>query len=240
MFLFKPKTIVVDCFTAEQSAYDWFPITPAKSHIPQWWKDTDSTYDRGGVIADNTIKKCDGFINLYNKGFILPLWSDLAIDKQEKGFRWQYSDGKSVANTHDPRQWNTYVSEQDYFHIKLSAPWRMKSKNSMDWLYTAPAWNYKPDVGWTIVTGVIDYKYSSEVNVNILIDRKSIGTILLNADSPLVHMIPLTDKKVIIKSHIVTKEEYERYAMPTIKFSKYIPLMKQLEKKAKCPFGFGS
>lgn len=235
------KPIVVDCFTAEQSSYDLFKLTPAMDRVPDWWKKTPATYPDSGVMPGRTLKSCDGFVNLYKRGFILPMWSDLAIEIQNDGYRWQYSDMKSNADVHPTQQWATYVSDTVYGHIKLQSHWRMKSSTSLDWLYTSPSWSYKPNSGWTVVSGVVNYKYSREVNVNLFLDKTKNRTIILNVDTPLVHMIPLTDRRVDLRHHLVTHEEYSRLAMPTIAFSKYTNVMDKImnRQKSKCPFGFG-
>jgi hypothetical protein len=116
----------------------------------------------------------------------------------------------------------------------------MKTNSSLEWLYTAPTWNYKPDNGWTVAMGVVNYKYSREVNVNIFLGTTKPQTILLPVDTPLVHMIPLTDKKVELRHHMVTVEEFNRQTRPLISFSKFSGVVERISKRqeSKCPFGF--
>lgn len=236
------KPIVVDCFTWNQASYDLFRPSPAVEYIPEWWKNTPVEVDVGGVYPVKTLRTCDGFVNLYKQGFVLPMWSDLAIAVKDKNYRWQYSDNFSQATVHYEQQWNSYAASNTYGNIKLHANWRAKSKQSLEWFFTTPSWNYRPDNNWYVAQGLINYSKSRDFNVNLFVDITKNKTFVIPVNSALAFMVPLTDKKVVLKHHLVTKEEYERYAVPMVSFNRYNDVVSKITKsqKSKCPFHFGS
>jgi hypothetical protein len=62
--------------------------------------------------------------------------------------------------------------------------------------------------------GLINFKDTAHPNVNAFVPKKN-ATYSLNAGTPMVYLIPLTERKVEFKNHLVSDEEYA-------KMSKYI------------------
>ena len=65
---------------------------------------------------------------------------------------------------------------------------------------------------------------------------------MLEAGQPLVMLVPLTDKEVIVKKHLIGKDEMIRkYVRVTTFHNHYVKEKKiQQQKEKKCPFHFGS
>ena len=90
---------------------------PAKDFIPQWWKNLPSTTDERGI---NTFKKCPMIPELYDRGYILPLWTDLYIrvDKESVYFDTPHKTELSRFGfgTHPMSQLSDHLSPD--FHSK--------------------------------------------------------------------------------------------------------------------------
>ena len=89
IFKFKKKRRVIDVFTYDGAAYDLFPIQKSMEHYPKWISDLPHTIDgynnnNGQSIPAGTLRGCPGVRDLYKIGWIVPMWSDVIIDTDER------------------------------------------------------------------------------------------------------------------------------------------------------------
>jgi hypothetical protein len=124
-------------------------------------------------------------------------------------------------------------------HIKLTSPWFFEEKQGIKFSWNPCMWNgthHKADMH--ILSGVVDYKYQHTTNVNAFIKHGSI--VKLDAGEPLVHLIPLSDKKVKVRNHLLTDAEFSKRFAIEMQASNYNnPRNVKKPKESKCPFGFG-
>lgn len=232
MFIFKKSKIVVDCFVTQEYIHKYFPIEKSTSFYPDWWQNMPTKFMRDGFIPHATMKTCSGFIELYKQGFMIPLWTDLAIQIDNRNYKWQFADGNSVASVHDGREWESYVDRNQYGHLKIHSPWKIKTKEDIKWYYTNPFYNYKPKREFTILPGVVNYKTQNSTHVNLFLHLGQSNNILLDAGEPIAHVIPFTEKEIIYKNHVVSKEEYDKIGLVGFKFIRSYNFNK-------CPFHKG-
>lgn len=238
MFFIKPSKIVVDVFTQRKEIADFFPITKAINHAPDWWKQTKKTY-KSDFFEQATIKSCDGLTSYLSEGFILPLWSDLAVKIEDGDYQWQFSDEKTFANIHNSQQWNTYANPNEFGHLKLQSPYRLKQKQDFNWLLINPTWHQPLDNWFNVSNGIIEFKNRHELNVNIMLNVKNNKTKIIEAGTPILHLIPLTQKIIELKHHIVADYEFKKMDFENISFrGAYRKKLELLNKKSKCPFHF--
>lgn len=258
MFFFKPKKIVVDAFTFDPITHELFSIRPAIYSIPEWWKQLPNSLDLRVSerlnIKSGTMKGCDGFKSLYKAGFMLPMWSDLVINIQE-GTGEVTSDrfdvvfankllaavGSRDIATHDAAQYgNNFPS---LFQTKILSPWLVKQSGNLKWSLIEPTWNlmeHNPEV--KVLPGVMDFKHQHQLNINIML-KKSGAHLEFIAGEPLAQLIPLTDKVVEIKNHLISQNDWATMtntASPRFKFFNGYKTGKSLrdalETEKKCPF----
>jgi hypothetical protein len=259
MFIFKNKPLVVDAFTFVPITHELFPIKRAIYSLPDWWKNLPNSYDkqiaRTITVKDGTMKNCSGFKELYKSGFMLSMWTDLKINiPEDYTFTGQFdavmahrplqSIGWEDFVTHSPEQYNNVYS--DLVHCKLMSPWFITQKQDFKWMWSEPTWNtleYNSDV--KILPGVIDFKNQNQVNVNLFL-KKSGHLLEIDAGKSIAQLIPLTDRKIEIKNHLVTAQEWIRIGSNSAHnfkfFNGYSTLKnkrKELENEKKCPFHFG-
>jgi hypothetical protein len=250
MFWFKRKQIIVDCFTQESTTHLCYPPAPANEYFPEGWKKmpklvknvmfNDKVSTSSLSVDMPTLKKCTGFINLYTSGFIIPSWTDFGIQIDTKGEYFYYNCGPLRIDQHPSFQlWEGLYD--GYAHIKLGSPWLFKEKTGVKFSWHQSDW-HRTDImdRCRIVSGVVDYKYQNQTNVNMFIKKDSV--VEFKAGDPLVHLIPLSDKEVILKTHLINPLEF---SMMEQKPSQYINQYKRYKtsidklEQAKCPFGFG-
>lgn len=247
-FWFKKKTIVVDAFTFSQLVHTQYPIARATKFVPNWWKRLPQTVPALGheYAPEATSKYCQGFIDLYSRGFMLPLWSDVSIELvhtgSERKWRYMFADRKSVLDYHDYRSIEGMLSEEKYQHFKFPAPWVFRSKHETKFLMTQPVWSMGDNINKiTMLPGVIDFKYQFSANVNVFLEYipNTTRNIVLEAGEPLSHIIPLTEDSVDIRCHEVSMDEFNRKNHPISKFKgnyKERKLRLNNNEPSKCPF----
>ena len=230
----KRSTITVDCFTHNSAIHKFFPIMLANEAFPEWWKSMKATIpiDRYGIKHDSaTIKRCDGLNGLYQHGIVIPLWSDLILEtNNEGGYRYLYSSEENAPITcHSKAQFNNHFD--NLVHVKIQSPWLIEEKTGVKFHYGQAAWsllNYSADLN--IVPAIINFKDQLGSHINLFMPRKE-NRIELSASQPLVHIIPLSDKKIILKNHLISKEEHDQKHLSFSYMSNFLGRYKKNVKK---------
>ena len=245
MIFFKKSVIHLDSFTTNSGIHDLFPIQSSNNFIPDWWKNIPKTYsekDEYGIVTQHaTMKSCVGFLDLYKTGFIIPNWSDVIFRTYPDG-SWAYKQAAENLPQITSHNSNQYGDLQNLIHAKIESPWIITEKTGVSFLFTDPKWNKLKNINdFVVLDGVVNFKYQHSTHINIFIQQKD-NQINLNAGDPLVHLIPLSDKKVKIKNHLVDETEYTNIKNKSSycsKFSKKYMFNKNIkDSKQKCPFGF--
>jgi hypothetical protein len=235
LFLFKRKTIHLDCFTKHPYVYDYAPIRHASHFIPEWWRQLPKDVGRDGLHDKLNMKACAGFVDLYKVGVMLPMWSDLRIAMTPNGnVAYQYSDTKSSAGFHHPDQRGDFASEDQYINLKLTSPWLFRSKEDISWIMI-PAMYANNDPGRYITCiGALNFKHQSGSNVNLLLPKKDVETTIeIQHGEPIAHVVPMSDKKVKVHNHLVDETEFERLSADwaQISFSRSYWKRKRIKEK---------
>tara|TARA_B110000285_G_scaffold227330_1_gene288482 strand:- start:1667 stop:2431 length:765 start_codon:yes stop_codon:yes gene_type:complete len=249
MFFFKKKTRIVDCFTSNQMVHDHFPIAPAKEFIPDWFKKLNSTYNVNvdSTLRNNavTVKRCPGITSLFNKGFVLPLWTDMKLDfkpleNNQFEFRAETAaqDPTWGVEVHDSRQY-TGLFENNFFQSKITSPWLIKEKSGLDFMFIEPTYTMTNPNIFTVIPGVLNFKYQNYANINLMteITTPMQKQIHISAGEPLAHIIPLTEDNVELRVHKLSKEDFNSLNESTSAYKwygTYFDRKKNIEKK--CPY----
>lgn len=247
IFFFKKPTVVVDFFTHRSDVIEFAPIDYAHRFYPNWWKKTPSSFINSFVRVP-TIKRCNGILDTYKHGFIIPMWSDLAINVttsydsnniENKNITWQYADHISTCESHDHKEWQTYADKNKYYNFKILSPWIAKSKSQVNFYLTKPFWNQPLGLPYEILSGTLNFKYNHGTNIQTMINIQTDFTYNIQALTPMAHIIPLTEKKLIIKNHLIDLSEWNSMHQNFLHtfenhYSKSLKIQKKFEKK--CPF----
>lgn len=238
MFLFRKPKLVVDFFTYSEQVYQSNKIDYAHNFYPQWWKDTAKTYTKD-FYEVSTIKKCRAVIDSYQYGAIIPMWSDMALDIKNGAYKWQFADHKTETEMHPPEQWKTYADPRNYGHLKIISPWNAKCKNNIKFQFLSPFWSHSVDVPYRILPGIVDYKYNRATHINLIINIQNDYRGMIPATTPMGHIIPLSEKELIIKNHLISLEEYaSNFSDPYTFTDAYKNIKNNIDKQEKCPFNF--
>lgn len=215
MIFFKSSVVTLDCFTYSRAAFELFKLESGVQYLPEWWKKLPRSHSNGpwDINPTPTMKKCPGMVNLYSKGFVLPMWSDLnvRIEKDGGGFQWQFSDCCSNIISHPLEVQAPGWLGEKYFNLKFSSPWAIDTKSDVNFIMVAPQFNYKDFDRLTLVNGIVDFKHQHALNANFIAEFKSFEQILeYKAGEPLAMVLPLSDKKIKLKMHLIGREEWDQ------------------------------
>jgi hypothetical protein len=246
MIFFKKRNIVVDAFTARPAIFDTAKIQEASKFLPEWWKKLPSKFPTvlsNGIILNNTtMKKCDGFIDLYRHGMIIPMWCDLTIKTTPESYSYMYSGDKlDPVVSHGIHEYGEAFD--DYMHLKITSPWLFSEKSGVKFHFTSASWSqikYWQDL--IVVPGIVDYKYQTSTNINVFVPKIN-NQIELSHGQPMVHIIPLSEYNIEIRNHLISDQEWlsmlERHSWKTTLTGR-LRLARSIGKEqGKCPFGFG-
>ncbi len=248
-FFFKKKRIVVDVFTTLRSVYELYKPDVAVKFYPDIVKSLPNSYEKVDEQTKityklSTIRKCNGVIDYYKTGFMIPMWTDFICEPKNA-----LEHKTAIAMVNLPFYYNSHDREQygdlykDHFHVKLSSPWAFREKSGVKFYWNAATWNLdNHSNNFVVLPAVISFNYQSQTNVNIFVKNNS-NNFIINSGTPLVHLVPITENKVVMKHHLVDEQEYSKIGIPSdysaIRPGRYNRWIKEkTENSSKCPFGF--
>lgn len=241
LFKQKPKPLVLNFYTDMKEVFDFAKPVKAAKTIPDWWKELPKDLVKDPVVPESTMKRCVGFTELFQHGFVLPLWSDFNIDIAPvgaSGARWAFSDRRFSAGIHPPEQRGSFLPEEHYQHVKLTCPWYAHCDEEVNWMMTTPMWNLEAPDKVIIPPAVVDFTHQGSMNVNMFFVRDANPYIHKFAQGQaLLHVVPLTERPVEYRYHLVSREELDKYRTVHLWFTnKYANAKSRAQK---CPVNHG-
>lgn len=236
---FKRKKIVIDCFTTNVNAHGLFPIQRAARFYPEWWKQLPKSEmienDVGLLVERPTIKSCSGINNLYQEGFVIPLWSDVVIQTRGLNYLFTFADGVSSLPYHNLDQLGSDF--YGFLNVKFDSPWRIQEKTGVKFIFIQPSWNNPTDLfNSHALPGVIEFKHQHTSNINMLLSRQH--RYQWDAGRPLAHVIPITDQDIEVKTHLVGEAETKTMQVFNQRYPFFLGSYKKTKQimKGRCPF----
>jgi hypothetical protein len=241
MFWFKSNKIVIDAFTTHDMTRELYPIARAAKYMPDFWKDLPA--NKPGTRF-GTLKRCQGFIDLYANSFVLPLWSDLEFNLSmhmgQKVYNWQFADRLSVLGQHEDELFEGFVDPTSIQHFKFVAPWLLKEKTGVKFTTFHPAWNlHNLNCKFVVLPGVMDFKYQHAINVNTMFEflPEQERRLFFEAGTPIAQYTAHSDRPVEIKCHTVSDDEFKRMFHMTKFCGSYKDRKERINSnESKCPF----
>lgn len=216
------KPVVLHLYTTRPELMRYSRPDRMSKFYPAWWKALPK--DTGDKYMNHapTMKGCVGFIDMFQSGLAIPMWTDTAIEVGPIGSthaRWRHSDRISAAEVHPPEQRGTWLPETHYQHVKLECPWVAVCTDDIKWIALQPVWNAeKPE---TLLTppGILDFKHQHSLNVNTLIPRTDKSEIHhIDQGRPMLQLVPITERKVEYEYHVVSEAELRALRQPRLWF----------------------
>lgn len=216
IFKFIQKPVQITAIVDENYSFakEYFPIESISKHIPKWWKELlpKSEFNPMSQTSYRTAKGCIGIHNTFKHGFILPMWSDLSIKYSNEKWSYIFSDETSKLDFHDNEQMPGFYS--DHWFFKITSPWLLVSDNDIKYTATDAFYLNSKDRNYILPSGINEI-INKVCFTNIFLfckksDKHLEDIVFINAGTPIHHIIPLTERKVVIKNEVVSASEYKK------------------------------
>ena len=209
-FIQKPIKITAYISTEYSFAQTYSPIERASVFTPKWWKTLSKPISYWGEDNKYNIqtnaKSCLGILGTFQTGYVLPLWSDLSIKIGANNFAYQFSDLKSKLNIHANSQLNGFY--EDYIIAKITSPWILKTSEDIKFTFCNPFYMQSSITPYIIPYGIAPtINKLSFTNIFLLFEKRD-REITIRQNTPMIHIIPITDKNIEFKTEIISTEEY--------------------------------
>ena len=258
MFFWKKnKTIVLDCFTSDPFAYEYAKIAPSTQYYPEWWQNIKREIETGKdevfgrPIISPTVKGCRGITSLYKHSYVIPMWEFLTINVHNNKYSWQTNNNPQLIAKHSPVQYEGWVDNENYTHFKIISPWWLKTKSDINFMYVDPVWGRSEIADYCVLPGILDFKYQYATHINMMVQMtEKFKSIKFTPGTPLVHIVPLTDKNIDLRCHLVDRDKIagivpntrlnypEDLSVKQYAYKKKFLNDHEARSEKKCPFGF--
>ena len=226
-------------YTADENAYNYPPTLLSRSK-PEWWNDLSLTYTSPHVFADipkGTLKTCDGFNQFHSNGFTVRMYEDLTFEVGETYEQGLTSSFDNI-EVHSSQQRGNWLPLEKYQHIKIVYPWFIECKEDVRFAYIGNIWALDDPECFIIPPAVIDYKTQYSGHINAFIPYTGVKkTFTIKAGTPIVAVIPLSERKLQISTKLVSASEYDSLIKNSAHYEKMENRhIKKIEKHFGCPF----
>lgn len=184
---------------------------PAKSFMPQWWKDIPFAIDD----TDLTIKACPSYPDFFASAFVMRSWvnitfEDVSDENNDLKIK-KFSDSRFGHWTeHPPSQMLDYGDfkvggRKVTMTVKAHCPWNIRTPKGYSVLQLPMTYEFNQN--WSVMPGIIDTDIHPQVNQQLLIHSNG-EDIVIKKGEPLAMYIPFKREKWknIIKT--VNHDEY--------------------------------
>lgn len=187
------------------------------------------------------MKSCEGFLQLYKRGFVIEAWGDFNFTVSPNStYTYNISNG-DLPRQHERRQFGNAFPNHE--HAKLENPWLIRSAKNHYFHFGPASWSLDA-YDFTILPGVAEYYIQHATHINFMIPiRNEEYTFIIPAGNPLVHLTPLNDSyEYVVKNHLIDVLEFSQIASSVAKsFFGYRGLKKLINREEKrsaekCPF----
>jgi hypothetical protein len=211
IFNFKKSKITLDCFIANNHIAKLFPICPTIKKLPDWWKSMPkSARIENFPVEMSTIKRCPGFKDLFSNSLCIPAWSEYTLYQDPTyGFSHTAPNSQAAGNQHKENQMTGAFPE--YQHYKLISPWFLKEDQGVYFSMVQAGWHMKDPCEFHIPSGCLEFKYQHSTHINLISPKKeTLKQYNIRAGSPLVYLIPLTDKEIKLNIQVIDENEINK------------------------------
>lgn len=239
MLFSKNKPIVLTAYTDNRLLAEMLAPKPAKAKLPKYYKTMPHSVRVGsnGCPVENsleyqsTIRRCYGIHNFNTAGFLIPLWADYSIVTFNGNL--SCAGAKGYAGSSDVHGNEQSPGVLDEFNaLKLASPWVFRCSEEIQFL-SVPNFYDSTEYAdkFVIPPAVDDYSHQTSTNFFLLFNKNLPNQeIVLKCGTPLVKIVPLTERPVELKVELV--EDVNRYRInPTHHiFSSSLSKLKKLAK----------
>lgn len=183
-----------------------FPIVPTKFALPKWANSAKDNYIKRKETAVgrmNHIYQCPGIFDLFNYGYVIPMWHDVIINTtgNPDEFSWTVpsseltefdsstniieNQSNGVGSVMPIKPWSLSTM------LKVNTPWNIVAPRGVKFLMMPIA--YPDSFEFESSIGILDPGYSNEINIQLYYNVHK-GNVLIKAGTPLAQLIPISEQ----------------------------------------------
>ena len=194
----------IEFYSTVPGVPDFFPIVKAKEAIPTWAKAARNSYvkkKKQSMGRINHIYQCPGIFDLFNQGYIVPMWHDVIIrtNGDAESFEWTVptsdlsdsiepnlleNQSNGVGSVLPMKPWSLRTL------VKVNTPWHVVAPRGVKLLVLPIA--YPDSFEFESSIGILNPGISNEINIQLYYNVHK-GDVLIKAGTPLAHIIPLSE-----------------------------------------------
>ena len=191
---------------------------PAKRGLPDWLKEMSmNAYSADLGMEVRTVKQCPPFVDAMGFGFLMPLATDIHVDKGR--FDWGWDVGPSTVGryTRSPISFHMNTQaigsplfDEDRFIVKFSNFWTVELEPGYSLLVTHPF--NRVDLPFLTLTGLVDadsYKDNTIQFIAAWLDADFKG--VLPKGLPVAQCIPVPRQRMAMQFGELTGEAADRF-----------------------------
>lgn len=177
---------------------------PLSQFLPKWWKKMPLD-----ISVISTVKKCPSFADVFSRGYVIPMWTDLEIRRVgESTFQWRTSTEHFEMDFHKDMQFIDHIPELfNKVVLHANCPWKIITpENVACWQMPMPFF-YERE--WEVIQGIIHTDWHHEINQQILYYSNK-DVIKIERGEPLAVYFPFTKDKFNYSVDVANEEEKQK------------------------------
>jgi hypothetical protein len=189
---------------------------PAHEFKPAWWRTApyvQNEEDKVRVDSGN-VRQCPAFPDLFNSGYILPMWADttLYIDAETRQWRWRCGSKSSpfVINAFNPSQFTDHVnysfkgSEIAKVVFQFINPWYMMLPPGYGMFQLPLFYHFTGD--YSVLPGTYEAHNAQTDKLEVAV-YSSAKEIFIKKGTPLVQYVPYKKTSIGMEVRDATEED---------------------------------
>jgi hypothetical protein len=185
---------------------------PAHKFIPQWWKTLPKQQP---YPEQQTVKVCPSFPDFFSQGYIIPMWTDLAVSYDKKTGRLEWLAGRPGPN--NPFRVEPHTNDQflDYvdadvrgnpvnFVFKVECPWMITTPKGYSVLQLPLFYHYENN--FSVLPGITHTDMFNQVNQQVTYHGDG-EYLTIKRGTPFVQYIPFKRTKYDIDVRRMTEDD---------------------------------
>lgn len=188
--------------------------------LPDWWKKTPAYFDKNDhpgykdkIVSKRdlkTVKHCYAMQKTIEKGIVVPLWCEQEVFISSDGTIAGKAPSQKAGGSHPVVQYPGAISN-DWLNYKFESPWLVYTDKPVSF-YMTDAFYHNKNKEWLAMPGVIEFHYQHHLHINTIFKKPNGQKGFEYQFSPndiMAYLIPMFENPVIIKTEIISEEEYK-------------------------------
>ena len=185
---------------------DFAAVKPSKYYLPRWFRDMEDFIpvppnpegvppNAFGKIGDTakkhtsgTVKRCPAIVDLLTEGFIIPMWTDFLIQRNNELLEWDNKEFPYGIDFHANAQIAGLNLKKTDFHegVKFTNPWRIYTPPGYSVLFMPPIYQFEKR--FTVLPGIVETDAYHHINFPTIWHTKKDA--IIERGTPFIQVIP--------------------------------------------------